>query len=575
MMKNFIYSNIHQLKKTLCRFSLAILCSVLFTSLALQALLGSTPIIDATDLVRWLLILFCGFFWFLAVKLFTESNNYQDKFYYALSIPIFLLISWYLSTKSILKPDFIFYFALILFLLIFVSPFLFKKTDNEIVWSFNYHVYFNLIFTIFVAIVLFLGISFIALTLTTLFNIKINVEFYFGSWIVVSSLFAPIFALSNFTTDCFKKLDYLPLGLKIMMSYICVPLSIIYLIILYIYTIKIIVNWQLPHGGIVYLVSGFAFLAISSFVASYPIINQGKNIISCFYRYFFQLMIAPLVLMAIAIAARINQYGFTEARYMVLIWLIWLVSAIILGLANSRTNTINNMYKVAIILLLITLFGPLRAENIASYSQFNRLSQLLKSKQTDKQHLYEDIYSIVNYMVKSNKVDNLKLLFIDQPNAYINITDPKLLEASEIVKELGFADLKHENGFNIIFNDFYSYVDDGILIKEYDLLTSISTVRKIIKVNDQQLTVFFEPSTNILTITNATTDRAVYFNLENILQQYMDDAPGAKHFIAVESVDHKLHAKLLLTQIGGTMYNKKPTINLLTGVLMIGIKDSE
>ncbi|WPY00194.1 DUF4153 domain-containing protein [Candidatus Trichorickettsia mobilis] len=574
MIKNFIDSNIYQLKKTLCRFSLVILCSVFFTLLALLALLEPTKIIDATDLVRWLLILFCGFFWFLAVKLFAESNNYRDKFYYALSIPIFLLISWYLSTKSTMKPDFIFYFTLILFLSIFVSPFLFKKTDNEIVWSFNYHVYFNLAFTIFVAIVLFLGISFIALTLYILFDIKIPGEFYFGSWIVVSSFFAPIFALFNFTTDCFKKLDYLPLGLKIMMSYICVPLSIIYLIILYIYIIKIMINWQLPDGGIVYLVSGFAGLAISSFVASYPIINQGKNIISYFYHYFFKLMVAPLILMAIAIAARINQYGFTEARYMVLIWLIWLISAIILGLINSRTNTINNMHKVAIILLLIALFSPLSAENVASYSQFNRLTQLLKSKQTDQQRLYEDIYSIVNYMVKSNKVNNLKLLFIDQPNAYINITDPKSLKAEEIVKELGVTDLKHESDFNITFNDFYSYIDDGILIEEYDLLTSISTVRKIIKVNDQQLTVFFEPSTSMLTITNEKTNHVVYFNLENIRQQYIVDIP-TKRFIAVESVDRKLRVKLLLTQIGGTIYNQKPTINSLTGLILIKIKDSE
>ena len=50
---------------------------------------------------------------------------------------------------------------------------------------------------------------------------------------------------------------------------------------------------------------------------------------------------------------------------------------------------------------------------------------------------------------------------------------------------------------------------------------NVATVRKIIMVNDQQLTTFFEPSNNILTITNSTTDHAVYFNFENILQQYM------------------------------------------------------
>ena len=43
-------------------------------------------------------------------------------------------------------------------------------------------------------------------------------------------------------------------------------------------------------------------------------------------------MVVLLILMAIEIAARIKQYRFTEARYMVLIWLTWQISAIILGL---------------------------------------------------------------------------------------------------------------------------------------------------------------------------------------------------------------------------------------------------
>jgi hypothetical protein len=176
-------------------------------------------------------------------------------------------------------------------------------------------------------------------------------------------------------------------------------------------------------------------------------------------------------------------------------------------------------------------------------------------------------------MLKSNKVDNLKLLFVDQPEAYVNTTDTKLLEAAEIVKELGFTDPKHKNDFNIIFNNSYSYIDNGIVIKEYDLLTSISTVKRIIKFNDQQLNVFFEPSTNMLTITNEKTDHTVYFNLENILQQY--NIPGVKHFKAIELANHELLAKLLLTQIEGTIHDQKPTINLLKGLLMIKIKDSE
>ena len=157
-------------------------------------------------------------------------------------------------------------------------------------------------------------------------------------------------------------------------NYIFTPALIIYTVILYIYIVKILFNWELPQGGVAYMVSIFCTLALICML-----IRQAleKTTFNWFYKYFPAIAIPPVILLWTGICRRVSEYGVTTERaYLIIITI--LITAFIAMIAFRKTRRFQIMTIVlGIVLAVFTLIPGITAKDFGIRSQMARLEKLL------------------------------------------------------------------------------------------------------------------------------------------------------------------------------------------------------
>ena len=367
MLKRAVHTFTNKILITVFRFPLPCLFSLLFTIVS---------IVEVKENEKILKTLFCGMFWFIALKLFAESIKWNFKRYYAIGIITFLAIIYQLCFYN---SGFVTFYFLGsgLFLSIFIAPFLNKKSSNDQIWTFNYRLWSHIFFTVLAAIILFLGIILIPASLKFLFEINFNEKIYLDIWIIVAAFFAPIVAMSGIPDKYDMVEQEYPSAYRIILAYIIMPVLCIYTVVLYGYIIKILIDWSLPKGGVVYLISIYSSISIVAYLASYPLHNV-HGIIKLFSTHFFKILLLPLVLLSIAIGFRVNEYGFTEERYTILIYLGWFTISSFFILTKYRHQALKFIFITISALLILASFGPWGGFSVSSSSQIGRLKKLLK-----------------------------------------------------------------------------------------------------------------------------------------------------------------------------------------------------
>ena len=219
-----------------------------------------------TNIIR---SVYLGMLLALAAAIYGERKNFTLLSKRIIQIIIVgLIIVFYLSLpdhfSQIHVKQFIL-FVLGLHLLVAFVPFTSKGEVNGF-WQYNKSLFLRFLSTILYSFVLYIGLSLALLAIDNLFKIEIREKWYLDLWILIFCAFNTIYFLSGFPSG-FEKLeankDY-PKGLKIFTQYILLPIIIVYLLILYAYTFKIIVSSQWPYGWVSYLVLAFAIAGIFS-----------------------------------------------------------------------------------------------------------------------------------------------------------------------------------------------------------------------------------------------------------------------------------------------------------------------
>lgn len=183
------------------------------------------------------------------------------------------------------------------------------------------------------------GLSLALFSVKTLFNLNIPEDVFESLMISCMVGFGPLYLLSNVPTR--EEMDEeeitMPKVLKILGMYIIVPILSLYVLILYVYLITIVVQWQLPDGWVSTLVSVLALGGFLTMAIVYPLAVQKDKLVSWLFRYFPLLLMPLLVLMSVGIARRLNDYGLTINRGFVLLLNAWLYGiSIYLFLTQSR-----------------------------------------------------------------------------------------------------------------------------------------------------------------------------------------------------------------------------------------------
>lgn len=259
----------------------------------------------------------------------------------------------------------------------FLSPitFLFLGKKGPLAfWSFTKGLVMRLLVTGLFSAVLFIGSALVVTSTNFLFNLAISDNVYPRLWIVIVGIMASWFFLSGVPEKKSAEPSYSDL-LKKFVTYILVPLVTLYTLVLYIYGLKILFTQNWPQGDTVYLIMGYLISALGTYLIAYPLAQKSKT----WNKLFMATIVAWIPILILYFASlylRIDQYGVTIHRYYVVMFGILFVILTPYLLLSKKRNLVF-IPLIATVCIFVSQFGPLRAQNIALYSQITRLEKTL------------------------------------------------------------------------------------------------------------------------------------------------------------------------------------------------------
>lgn len=365
-------------------------------------------------LIRLSYVLFLALPLTLSIKLLAERRHWNNIIKSGLVILCFLVLTCYYFYISE-DPNQSDYSRFLLFLaashlLVSFAPFWgFDETNGF--WQFNKTLFLQFLNATLYSIILNVGLLIAIQTVKFLFNVTFLFEIEADLFLLIFILFHTIFFLSKIPENLESlevQTDY-PSGLKMFTQYVLLPLEVVYLVILYVYTGKIIFQWQLPEGGVAYLVLAFSVAGILALLLLYPLRDTIKDRWVSLFSHRFYIAILPLILLLFTgIFRRINDYGFTENRYLLVVLAFWLAGITIYSLLIKRNDIRWIPVSLAILSFLLAV-GPWNIFNVAEKSQLKLFHKILtenkllnsRNKIAGKAVLtvndYKQLFSIVDF----------------------------------------------------------------------------------------------------------------------------------------------------------------------------------
>ena len=251
----------------------------------------------------------------------------------------------------------------------------YRKNQEVPFWNFSTRTVLSLAVAAFIGGVLFLGLLLLIESLTMLFGLHIDDGIYPDNWIICMVLLAPILFMILIPKGENKYLTELPVFSRFakgVVQYLFLPLLGLYMITLYAYAAKILLQWSLPVGNVSLLVTGSMVLMVLLIYITFPIQHQeGNKLFKRVTRWLPLLMLPLLALMTVAIGRRLSDYGITVSRLYLLVFNLWCY-AVCLWLIFTRNKRIWLIpASFAVILFLISV-GP---QSIANITQRQLLSE--------------------------------------------------------------------------------------------------------------------------------------------------------------------------------------------------------
>ncbi len=297
------------------------------------------------------------------------------------------------------------------------------KKQPEHFWDWTRSLFFSLVLTAFWAGVLMAGLSIALASIDYLFAFDVDRDRYAELYFILQGIFSGWFFLSRVPKDLktpIKKPDY-PKELRRFAQFVMLPLVGVYFIILYAYTANVVITQELPKGLLVYMISGFSFGGILTFMVLWPL-RKTVSWVRKIGTGFFIALLPQIVMLFWAIGIRINDYGITVNRYLVVVFGLWLLGIALFFLIRKSKDIRVVPVSLAAIVLIIS-FGPWSAFAVSERQQVDRLEGYLttngilvddKVTPATGEVSFDDraeISSIVRYLVDIHGVDRIQPWF--------------------------------------------------------------------------------------------------------------------------------------------------------------------
>lgn len=359
-----------------------------------------------------------GISWLIGTRFFIEQLKNPEKWHglKLLTVGLLMLFYWHLPDLSQYDVNPIFYIRFFLYLLaghlfLFFAPFVFRW-DKAAYWNYLKAICIAIGRSILFSGVLYLGLALALAAMEYLFDLEVEGKRYGQLFILCLGIVNTWTYLSDFPKDILHRtsINYNK-ALEVLVKYILIPLTLLYMVILYAYTLKIVLAWNLPKGWVSYLVTALALLGFGIQVMVNPIQKTIKSwTINRFYPWFYILLLPLIVLLFTAIFKRIGDYGITENRYFVLIIALWILGITLYQLF-SKKKLLKILSISLFVLTLLSSFGFWGAFNLSKNSQvkqFKKVFQQVKENGNiaSGEH-YGQLKSIIDYLADRKSVSQL------------------------------------------------------------------------------------------------------------------------------------------------------------------------
>ncbi|MCP4457968.1 MAG: DUF4153 domain-containing protein [Cytophagales bacterium] len=478
------------------RFPLTLLSALIGVSVAVYLVEFDHDIDNQLPFVNLLLVSALGLVLFFSINIYKDKKQKFNPPSWLLSlIGLILLLLIYFTlpgseeTNNISQP-YIRYtiYNVVAHLLVSFAPFISKGEINGF-WQYNKMLFLRFCLSILYSGFVYIGLVLALVSLNLLFDADIDGERFFQLFIIVFGLFNTWFFISGVDRELDsleEKTDY-PKGLKTFAQYVLLPLLILYLIILYAYVAKIVGLWDWPKGIVSYLIVCVAVLGILTFLLIYPFGEKEKeHWISKFSKFFYYTLLPLTAVLFIAIVIRIDDYGLTVNRYLIVELGLWLLFVSLYFIVGAKNIKVIPMSLAGMI--LITSIGPWGMFGVSESSQVGRLETILSANGllTDAQIINEpvlelgdndyyvlqdsnknellltdslknEVYSILDYLDDHHGFDKLNHWFVQNPDSVMKVlVDSSSYYWSQAKIRMELMGLEYRYRYNGLNDDSYS-----------------------------------------------------------------------------------------------------------------------
>lgn len=532
-------------------------------SLAFLGTLGAILLVEIHDSqsvefsvnLRIFVICLLGISFSFATDIFTERSGFEPLKQNPLRLGVLVLLAiyYFLNGDGFAQGPHEVWFRYILFvlaahLMVAFAPFT-KRGDIDQFWEYNKSLFLRILLSALYSAALFIGLSIAMLAIDNLLGVDIKPERYLQLFIFQVGMFNTFFFLSgvpNISPESKLELVY-PKGLKLFVQYVLIPLVSIYILILYMYLIKIVFQWELPNGWVSNLVLSFSIAGILSLLLLYPIRNDAdQKWILAYSKGYYIALIPLIVLLMISIGTRISEYGVTVPRYFVATLGVWL-SGIVLYFLFSKAKSIKMIPVTLCGIALVTSFGPIGAFAVSERSQLGRFNEILSEAgriDPDGQVLdtgselefsqRKELSSVVFYIIETHGVDVLQ----DHFKTDFKSSDDTVRTASDVFKLMNLEFVSRwetENSFNNNISRF-RYTTDGTWfsdLQEFDAILGDVSFN-----NPAELTTTFENSGQEWSLNLRPIDGVM-----DLYEQYSEKSISVDLKEVVSTLEQTVHLK--------------------------------
>ena len=455
-----------RITETIRRFPLALISSILVTAILIYFIEIEPKKMEGIylSLAKIALTGSLAVFVFTASRLLGESiKEHKITTLFAL----FGIVAYYTilpNNSSDFEVSIIYFrhfFLSLLFLVAWLwTPFVYSYLNNSDYWEYSKRVLFALIVSFIFTTVLIIGINSAIFAIEKLFDFDIEGKRYFQMDVLIVGIFGVAYFLSQIPRNPLLSKDSLSNSkIEIFFTkWLLTPLSGLYFVILYAYSAKLLITLDLPKGILAWLVVIFSTVAILTYLFWTPFAKEQN---SRWRKWIWIAVLLQTIMLFIAIGIRIEEYSWTESRYMVFVLGLWL-GGISLYFLIFKDAKIKWIFISLSLLIALTQFGVLSAYSVSKNAQMDRLKSLLvelkKSPDTSKAPLkirYE-ISDITEYLYRRYRGNSLISIF------------PKLtkeFKKLEVEREKGLPLKLEENRLSQKSSYFPHYVTEELGFK--------------------------------------------------------------------------------------------------------------